>query len=200
MRRLNIQIAYIPGPRNKVADGLSRTLFENEECSSTPAVKEACDTLGKQGPQWIWKDGKGGFDAFLASLNDEKKSEVVKRGTLHSIPVFATTSGEDPSWGTAYEESNWFGEMFKFHKYGSPLPPELNRKALNYRLWGDRRSGVSVISYEARLSWWTLLVRSKVAKSKARGRRHNPPGDTQAHTCMHVSRLQAHQSGRFTLR
>ena len=36
LRRLNIKIKYLPGPRNKVADGLSRTLFQDADCADTP--------------------------------------------------------------------------------------------------------------------------------------------------------------------
>lgn len=32
LQRLHIKIVYIPGPRNKVADGLSRTIFRAENC------------------------------------------------------------------------------------------------------------------------------------------------------------------------
>lgn len=40
-RRLNISIEYIPGHRNKVADGLSRTLFRTETCEEDEAVRTA---------------------------------------------------------------------------------------------------------------------------------------------------------------
>ena len=44
LRRLNVHIVYIPGYRNRAADGLSRTLF-NEECSDTPLVATVHDQL-----------------------------------------------------------------------------------------------------------------------------------------------------------
>lgn len=52
LRRLNVTIKYIPGTRNKVADGLSRTLFGsdcNEDVRSTMVAEE----LKAHGKQWI---------------------------------------------------------------------------------------------------------------------------------------------------
>lgn len=69
LRGLNIVIKYIPGQRNKVADGLSRTLFYNKDCGTDKNVKEAAEILRHEGAQWIWKDGKDGYEAFLARLN-----------------------------------------------------------------------------------------------------------------------------------
>lgn len=45
LRQLNVKIEYIPGHRNKVADGLSRTLFDDVECAPTPAVLKAKESL-----------------------------------------------------------------------------------------------------------------------------------------------------------
>ena len=55
LRRLNIEIKYIPGPRNKVADGLSRTLFHTD--LKDASVEDCSKMLADQGPRWIWKDG-----------------------------------------------------------------------------------------------------------------------------------------------
>ena len=66
LRRLNIQISYIPGPRNKVADGLSRTLFASD---SNENVNSCRKLLADTGSVWIWKDGKDGFEAFLKALD-----------------------------------------------------------------------------------------------------------------------------------
>ncbi len=68
-RGLNIVIKYIPNRRNKVADGLSRTLFYSEDCGTDENVKEATNILRRAGAQWIGKDGKNGYEAFLARLN-----------------------------------------------------------------------------------------------------------------------------------
>lgn len=79
LRRLHIVIKYIPGPRNKVADGLSRTLFLGD---THDAAGEACARhLAESGPRWIWTDGKHGFEAFLKSLDSATRAEVVDHGT-----------------------------------------------------------------------------------------------------------------------
>jgi hypothetical protein len=88
LRRLNIVIKYIPGPRNKVADALSRTLFFDEDCrGDITIVVDALKELKAKGPDWVWKDGKGGFEEFLASV-PLHRSEVIERGTMSGVPVF----------------------------------------------------------------------------------------------------------------
>ena len=34
------------------------------------AIKEE---LEREGPQWIWKDGKGGYEAFLKTLDSQER-------------------------------------------------------------------------------------------------------------------------------
>ena len=68
LRRLNIDIRYIPGPRNKVVDGLFRTIFQGEECLSSQDIKNALSEIQKN-RAWVWKDGKRGYEEFLCSLS-----------------------------------------------------------------------------------------------------------------------------------
>ncbi len=88
LRRLNLTIQYIPGPRNKVADGLSRTLFHASDCAESPAIARVSELLSEQGPKWIWKDGKDGVESFLKSLDQVGVQEVVDQGTLHGVSAF----------------------------------------------------------------------------------------------------------------
>jgi hypothetical protein len=65
LERLNVQIQYIPGPRNKIADALSRTVFPTYDGND-----QLLDSLGQievhdGEPHWVWKDGKGGYDELL---------------------------------------------------------------------------------------------------------------------------------------
>ena len=142
LRRLNIEIRYIPGARNKVADALSRTLFD-EGCDETTSVVEASRRLAQHGPQWIWKDGKEGYEAFLRSLQDSEREEVIGHGTIQGMSVFslvATASTKAvPSWSEAYFSSEWFGDIYRFLSYQSEGPPSatLLRKAFHYRKQGD---------------------------------------------------------------
>jgi hypothetical protein len=71
MRELSLEIRHIPGHRNKVVYGLSRTLFADQDCAMDEVTRAVQAEVEKQGPQWVWKDGKGGFTDFLNSLTKE---------------------------------------------------------------------------------------------------------------------------------
>ena len=136
LRRLNISIQYIPGPRNKAADGLSRTIFDSSECDDTPAVIRLKKKLDSKGPQWVWKDGKGGYEEFVDSLTSTDKDELITQGTVHGIPAFAITTEAIPSWVEAYLNSEWYSEIYRLLSDRSEEPPmaTLLRKAFNYRI------------------------------------------------------------------
>lgn len=146
LRRLNLTISYIPGPRNKVADGLSRTLF-NSQCSETTAVARVQAELERNSSQWIWKDGKDGFESFLAKLTERDRCEVINEGTLYGVSAFsleavasAMTAEETLStWKEAYCSSEWFGDIYKFldDTYASEVSAKLMQKAFDYRICGD---------------------------------------------------------------
>ena len=80
LQRLNLYIQYIPRPRNKVADGLSKTLFRTDLKDNT--IKAYNKALREQGPRWIWKDRKDGFKVFLKGLDLAIKAEVVDYSTI----------------------------------------------------------------------------------------------------------------------
>ena len=148
LRRLNLSIQYIPGHRNKVADGLSRTIFDDPECSHDSKTMRIQEELTSQGPKWVWKDGAGGFDAFLRSLEQPKREEVLEHGTVDGLPVFCLdVVPRDKTWKGAYAASTWFGEIYKLlhDEYPTVSPsPILIREAFDYRivsdiLWKHRR-------------------------------------------------------------
>lgn len=82
LRELSLDLVYIPGPRNKVADGLSRVLFYDKDCQPDRIVQDAHKAMSRDS-QWIWKDGKGGFEWFLQSLTDREQQEIATQDTFH---------------------------------------------------------------------------------------------------------------------
>jgi hypothetical protein len=85
MRRLNLDIRYISDSRNKVANVLFRTLF-NE--NNSEKVEQILKKIRKQESEWVWKDERDEFDEFLTFLNLSQKSEVIDHDTLNEISVF----------------------------------------------------------------------------------------------------------------
>lgn len=141
LRRLNITIKYIPGPRNKVADGLSRTIFKDPECANTPLVSTIQKALDIKGPRWVWKDGKDGYEALLDSLQVAERNEIIEHGSIHGISVFSSeaagTVGSDlDSWVGSYKASTWFGDVYKLisNQYEGTPTASLLRKSLDYRI------------------------------------------------------------------
>lgn len=53
LQRLHIKIVYISGARNKVANGLSRTIFRANCDYEEPHVQEALRFIRSEGAQWI---------------------------------------------------------------------------------------------------------------------------------------------------
>ena len=86
---MNLTIQYIPGHRNKVADGLSRTLFDISECTDNNRTMRIREELFEQGFKWVWKDGVRGFNAFFKSLNQPRKDEILEQNTAGEVPVFS---------------------------------------------------------------------------------------------------------------
>lgn len=133
LHQLNIHITYIPGLKNKVADGPLRTLFATPECEEEERVKHVLEDFQSQGPQWVWKDGKGGYSEFLDDLTKEEKSQVLQTGTFAGVSVYSITA--DASWQDSYLQSAWFGDLYCFLHAGiQPLRSQMVSKSLDYYL------------------------------------------------------------------
>lgn len=115
-------------------------------------------TLSREGPQWVWKDGKDGYEAFLKRLGTFEKEEVLAAGTLHGINVFSTLLATEvgsglkdlngisleeeakASWRDAYLRSEIFSDVYLLHTGANsslPLSPGTFQKAMNYRVDPD---------------------------------------------------------------
>ena len=93
-KSLCVRVVHIPRSRNTVADGLSRTIFPDTDCTTTPVVEHMAQELREKGPDWVWKDGKGGYEAFLKSLTPDQLVKVTTKGTLNSCcPRFTAQEG-----------------------------------------------------------------------------------------------------------
>jgi hypothetical protein len=78
LRCLNIEITWIPGVRNPVADALSRTIYPEP---GTPDLVEFGDLVfdEKDEPKWQWKDGKDGYAELLRSIGEPLRDEELRK-------------------------------------------------------------------------------------------------------------------------
>ena len=138
LRRFNIQIKHILERRNKMIDDLFRIIFKNPDCFSDENVSLMSETLIKEESIWIWKNEKNEYEAFLASLNDMNKQEIVDHDSLHEVDVFAVIVRilKKSSWSDAYRSSNWFADIYRIHTDTKNYRPsfEIFNKAMIYRM------------------------------------------------------------------
>lgn len=68
LQELNFRFEHIPGKRNIIADGLSRTLFLGEDPEVDQGLGKLIEQKDQEGDgEWFWKDGKGGFEELMRS-------------------------------------------------------------------------------------------------------------------------------------
>lgn len=80
LRMHNIKLQYIEGKRNTVADGLSRVIFNEDDCRPDQLVKELLKEVEKHkdDAQWFWKSGKGGYQDMLKKLSEEDRKRRIE--------------------------------------------------------------------------------------------------------------------------
>ena len=89
----------------------------------------------------MWKDGAGGFDAFVRLLDRQKKEKALEYGMVDGLSVFCVSAiPQDRSWKAEYAASAWFGEIYRFlHDEYATMSPSviLIRRAFDYRIVND---------------------------------------------------------------
>ncbi|KAI0994672.1 hypothetical protein K3495_g13508 [Podosphaera aphanis] len=68
LRYLNIEIVWIPGSRNSIADALSRTIFPSEKGTLSEYTEFGDLVAENWDPRWIWKDGTNGYEELLKTI------------------------------------------------------------------------------------------------------------------------------------
>lgn len=111
LREVNVVLEYIPGSRNTVADGLSRTVFTGEE--KIDYLQQLNEEMSSQNnnPKWYWKDGPGGFEDFLRQLDPANRCEIIEEGKLHGLEIHSNAITAEMI--DKYEASNWYRDVYR---------------------------------------------------------------------------------------
>ncbi len=91
LRLLNIRIQHIQGKKNVGADGLSRIIFNNPNCSPDRLVsKLAKEVFAHQNDdEWFWKSGKRGYRDMLMQLIAEDRAMQIKKYGDEAVSAFS---------------------------------------------------------------------------------------------------------------
>lgn len=77
---MDVDIIWIPGNWNVVADSLSRTIFPDENCEESFLEEFGSMSVNeKNEPRWVWKDGKGRNDGLLKRIAEPIRETEIKR-------------------------------------------------------------------------------------------------------------------------
>ncbi|RKF55040.1 hypothetical protein OnM2_092022 [Erysiphe neolycopersici] len=85
LSQLNVEIQWISGCRNEIADALSRTVFSEPSEAQDEVLMSYGKLMRSQDgdTKWIWKDGKGGY---LDLINKRRQIEVQERTDTVCFP------------------------------------------------------------------------------------------------------------------
>ena len=121
MWSLSVKLVHIPRARNQIADGLSRTIFDSKDCEPTPKTEMISNQLKEHGLEWIWRDGKGGYEALLKRLSEKEREEVQSFGTLNGALVLQVEVQFMEDWDADYRASAWFCVPYLYHSRSQDL-------------------------------------------------------------------------------
>ncbi len=107
LHQLNVFIMYISDHQNKVADELSRTLFNSDDCSNDKKVQKMIIELTKQNSHWVWWDEKERFEELLTKLTLDEWLEIIEQSTINDMFIFdlniMTITSENVFWEQTYK-------------------------------------------------------------------------------------------------
>lgn len=94
LRSHNIRLKYVEGKKNAVADGLSRVIFNEEDCRPDQLVRELYEEVKKHKDdnQWFWRSGKDGYQAMLKRLSEEDRKRRIDEYGDESIAQVGWTT------------------------------------------------------------------------------------------------------------
>ncbi|KAI0993183.1 hypothetical protein K3495_g15001, partial [Podosphaera aphanis] len=121
---LNVEIVWISGKRNEIADALSRTLFLDPTNERDAVLEEygAVVQDGKREPEWVWKDGKGGYVELI-----ERHHAARRAMTTDTTNLVGTNTSDFQS--TVVESSTV--EFSEASQYLDPVEQHLCRVSSN---------------------------------------------------------------------
>ncbi|KAI0991431.1 hypothetical protein K3495_g16756, partial [Podosphaera aphanis] len=133
---LNLDIEYIQGTRNVIADALSRTIFPNPECEPDDVLLDHGNMEECQNgvTDWVWKDGVGGYAEFIEKQKEreirESPSDVLGAAlfvqgdvTLANLVWMSMErkmvmeAGSVSASASSYSSDPWYSEIFDYISY-----------------------------------------------------------------------------------
>jgi RNase H-like domain found in reverse transcriptase/Integrase zinc binding domain/Integrase core domain len=168
LNHMNVRIEYIEGVRNKEADALSRTIFPDQADENDEILKSLGEIVRDSdgNPEWVWKDGKGGYEELLRLRKEEelKLAKSTQPAAIQNSNANSTVSlvrvaleadaftlqlnelwqnHDSQPYSLTWSDDEWFSAYYNFIRYA--IYPKgydrlqkvaLQRRAAHYSLIG----------------------------------------------------------------